>query len=856
MSIWELLGLTPTLETNIIKRAYAQKLKIVHLEDDPAAFQLLREAYDQAIKEAKYIKEATEQEPSVSSKDTRIVHEIVKPFASLYEAGSITAAMESVRQSDVHVIADAFMKQVERIYENPAARTNTEVWKELLDDELGWQLSLKPIVSRRMLDFLTEHHHLPKTIWVVLNDYFLWTEQERELCEHYDERFVDYLFMEVNKAWELRYEFVVSAGIDLDRFIDFRAEAHHALIRDDLEYAGSCLAAAQELYQDDPDLLRLIGNYSIRAGYPAQALDAYNRLIEVYPADIDGFIHRGAISLQMGNLKQAFADYQYILTREPNHLQAMNGLARCYLGYDQLSEAKLLLEQTIEQHPFDLDSRIRLYEVNNRLAESIRQEVIASPQDAKLHMSLAQSYYDMEQYEACCEAIESIRRFIELDSEMYLLWGRALYQRDLAEVSLEVLNQAWTAAQSEGANGFDIFVTLGTVLLKLDQPADTIHYVSLALEMNPYAASALSLMAHARLKLEQWTEGIECADRAIEMEPAQWMHYSLRGLCHYELGNYREACEDHAVVVEHEYDFNQAWFRKGFCHLQMKEYDQAIQCFEEALAWEYDESVIYYYCAGTLCLKGDYEAALAATRKLQELNDSDGYVLEGDIYRMMGEEAKAKEVYMEGTEQFPDHLDITQMALYMMLKEGNPQEQKQVIDYMTRLAQDDGEYYHWVLLESIPYFLNMNMWRDVLIMAKAFMEWQGEEIEDDDAIKVWFYSGIAHYHLRLFQESIEDLERAYRMGYREEISIYLSAAYFKTGQLANALSYAEEACREEPDHTEYASYVQELRQQNKKSSWLGWFKKSTPVEISLPDKICLKHQAIGGVPKLHFIVQD
>ncbi len=48
-NIWEILGLEPTRDISTIKRAYAQKARICHPEEDPEGFMELREAYQAAL---------------------------------------------------------------------------------------------------------------------------------------------------------------------------------------------------------------------------------------------------------------------------------------------------------------------------------------------------------------------------------------------------------------------------------------------------------------------------------------------------------------------------------------------------------------------------------------------------------------------------------------------------------------------------------------------------------------------------------------------------------------------------------------------------------------------------------------
>lgn len=55
MTCWQYLELERTSDKRAIKRAYAKKLKQTNPEDDPAGFQALREAYQDALEQADYI---------------------------------------------------------------------------------------------------------------------------------------------------------------------------------------------------------------------------------------------------------------------------------------------------------------------------------------------------------------------------------------------------------------------------------------------------------------------------------------------------------------------------------------------------------------------------------------------------------------------------------------------------------------------------------------------------------------------------------------------------------------------------------------------------------------------------------
>lgn len=54
MSQWEILGIEPSADERVIKRAYAQRLKVARPDEDPKQFQALRTAYEYALDTARH----------------------------------------------------------------------------------------------------------------------------------------------------------------------------------------------------------------------------------------------------------------------------------------------------------------------------------------------------------------------------------------------------------------------------------------------------------------------------------------------------------------------------------------------------------------------------------------------------------------------------------------------------------------------------------------------------------------------------------------------------------------------------------------------------------------------------------
>lgn len=105
MNYWDILGIEPTSDRNLIREAYMDKLSLYNPEDDPEGFQKLREAYESALKQ-----EVVEEDK----------HKELEPV-------------------------NEFMIKVEKLYDNFFERINDNSWRELLKEDVCFQLDLSLI---------------------------------------------------------------------------------------------------------------------------------------------------------------------------------------------------------------------------------------------------------------------------------------------------------------------------------------------------------------------------------------------------------------------------------------------------------------------------------------------------------------------------------------------------------------------------------------------------------------------------------------------------------------------------------------------------------------------------------------
>jgi hypothetical protein len=132
-SCWTTLGLSPTPDEREIKRAYARMLKTTRPEDDPAAFQALREAFEAALWEADALHQHPPGEPA-SAADT--------PSDAMQAiADRLAPAIEQLAQLNERGTAEEALAAFEALVDaeglrDPATR-DPQTWS-VFEDGLIW----------------------------------------------------------------------------------------------------------------------------------------------------------------------------------------------------------------------------------------------------------------------------------------------------------------------------------------------------------------------------------------------------------------------------------------------------------------------------------------------------------------------------------------------------------------------------------------------------------------------------------------------------------------------------------------------------------------------------------------------
>ena len=332
----------------------------------------------------------------------------------------------------------------------------------------------------------------------------------------------------------------------------------------DLGYGAEsekCMQKAYELSERLParERYRILGVFYWGEGAYDKAIEAYNRLLEFYPEDVDGNIDLGDIYLGLEQWDKASERYELLIEIKEESVWPYDGLAKIYESQGMYDKAIGFCEEYLNNfgdNPYILEILAWNY--------------------------LFQGKYDLAQAEAdklfsLASTDFSRFNFYQIQSAIYHCRGD------------------WSRAEKEN-------------LKLLDSEELWFQYSGRGGLANLYILQGKFRKAQAQIK-----QGIELANKSDDMYRKSSFHIDLSGL-HLLSGSPEKALDEcnkaWKIAVDIEYLGYQigALELKGFIHLEMKSVDEAERVadeLKETLEKALNKKLIrfYYHLAGRIELE-------------------------------------------------------------------------------------------------------------------------------------------------------------------------------------------------------------------------------------------------------------
>lgn len=208
-SSWDILGIAETSDTTAIKRAYIALVKLHNPQIDIEGFKRIREAYEQALVEAKYVDDDLYDDAGVASSEPE--PELL-PLSSDATDDSPALDLDDDRSSETfHNDVRKLIDDMSDILAVSARRRDVVEWRRLFEHPAMLDAEARMAVGAALfsrLNRLAEEGRatsqslarMPADIWLLFDRTFDWSATEIDLVRSYPANWVNFVMTPILKA--------------------------------------------------------------------------------------------------------------------------------------------------------------------------------------------------------------------------------------------------------------------------------------------------------------------------------------------------------------------------------------------------------------------------------------------------------------------------------------------------------------------------------------------------------------------------------------------------------------------------------------------------------------------------------
>ncbi|QWF69555.1 tetratricopeptide repeat protein [Methylomonas paludis] len=428
------------------------------------------------------------------------------------------------------------------------------------------------------------------------------------------------------------------------------------------------------MYQPETDPAQLLAqamNWH-RSGQLPQAEAGYRQLLSRQPDHFDALHLSGVLAAQTGRFEQAAVLIAQALAVNPHHAVACFNLANALLELHRDTEALRYYQQALAlQADFsaaDWKQGVVLHKLE-RYSEALAcyERVIArQPSHAEAFNNRGLVLNALQQPAAAqCSFEQAIALQPDQPGAYYNL-GMLLDELGHYEAALSRFDQALAVKP----NALDTHIARGNTLQHLKHPALALDCFAQAIALQPELAAAHYNYGLALHELQRYSAAHGSFTRAITLDPDYAEAYCAAGLALHELKQHSAAldCFDRALQLQP--DFIAAHNNRGMALQQLKQHTAALICFEQAITLDPEGAIAYCNRGVSLSHLRQYTAAQHSFAQALSLKPdyAEAYNNNANVLANLKHHAQALRAYEQALALKPD-LVVAWCGCGMVLQE-------------------------------------------------------------------------------------------------------------------------------------------------------------------------------------------
>ncbi|MDR2178046.1 MAG: tetratricopeptide repeat protein [Treponema sp.] len=292
--------------------------------------------------------------------------------------------------------------------------------------------------------------------------------------------------------------------------------------RGGLSHVSSAAARAPEIAEIS-DLSKQ-GYHLLKENRIAEAMDRFNRILEVDDDNNYALVGMGDAARKRGDFQEAQGYYRRCLDRHPGNNYALFGLADCYKALNHFHKAIEIWEQYLLHDNTNITVLTRVADAYRKIRDFKNSKTIylrvleMENQNPYAIIGLGHLHYDFKEYR---------------DALFY-----------------------WEKMFEANRNGVDIRVltSIGNCHRKLKSFGDGIAYFEMALRREPCNFYALFGLADCYRGMNQQDRSLEYWNRILEQDPRNKVILTRAGDAYRHLENYEKAVDYYQRALNIEFD--------------------------------------------------------------------------------------------------------------------------------------------------------------------------------------------------------------------------------------------------------------------------------------------------------------
>ena len=582
--IWEILHIEPTMDEEIVQNAYRKLLPSVNPEDDAEGFRNLREAYEGAIDLIRGKKQEADKQEDVKE------------------------------QSDI----DCFMEKVEALYESVPGRCDVDAWAGLLNEPVCQALDTSLEVREKVLAYLMDHFYLPSEVFRCLNREFHFVEEQEELAEMFPREFLAYMERQVENDNFLPYELLEVVSVcdekdDVDNYIRTYFDIKNMLDQEILEGVEDKIAQLSASSVRHPYLNVEKMRYYMLSGQKEKAKDYSEKLMQKWSSDDYVCYHCARVWFDLEMTEKAFACWEKLLEKNPDHYGAKLGLALCYQRQNNAEKAKEAAVDILEKNGQEEKMNEVMKWANEILIKNYEEKLSNDPDNVGDALEMGWCLFQNERDEDTIALLDRIHPDDREHERDYCnLKGRCLYNMKRFEEAIPYLRK-WLLIMDE--------------LLSADDPAGT-EDIRKKTRRRGYAAfllamsyQELSLVTEQEEKIENWEEAEAWFERAIKNEENEYARLSYENalaVFYNECKKYEKAVDVCDRILEADRGYYPAYLQRQKAFFELRNAQGVVDDYHSAVEIVANYHVPYVYAAKVFSIFNQYEDVRDVVNRAKE----------------------------------------------------------------------------------------------------------------------------------------------------------------------------------------------------------------------------------------------